>query len=146
MPRGRPAPLRVLALIGALCGALMTPACAGRSADEPRPSEIGVNSFLWRDSLDTIEFMPLASADPFGGVILTEWYANPEAPGEQFKITIYILDTRLRADAIKVNLAKQVFDSALGWRSVEPDPGTALQLENAILTRARQLKIATLEG
>src|SRR6185369_14156384 len=46
---------------------------------------IGVNSFLWRAALDTVSFMPLASADPFGGVILTDWYANPDKPGERTK-------------------------------------------------------------
>src|SRR6202012_72915 len=59
---------------------------------------LGVNSFLWRATLDTLAFMPLASADPFGGVILTDWYENPQTPGERFKINAIILDNTLRAD------------------------------------------------
>ena len=72
----------------------------GRKAPPNAPTAttgIGVNSYLWRAALDTVAFMPLASADPYGGVIITEWYVNPEKPDERFKVTIYILDTRLRA-------------------------------------------------
>jgi hypothetical protein len=68
---------------------------------------IGVNSFLWRASLDTLNFMPLASADPFGGVIITDWYSDPTTPNERFKATVYILDTRLRADALNVSIFRQ---------------------------------------
>jgi hypothetical protein len=67
--------------------------------------EIGVNSYLWRSTLDTLAFMPLTSADPYGGVIITDWYVNPEAPAERFKATVYILDSRLRADGLKVRPA-----------------------------------------
>lgn len=105
-------------------------------------SQIGVNAYLWRASLDTIAFMPLSSADAFGGVIITDWFADPNAPTERFKATVYILDTRLRADAVKVTLNKQVRSSA-GWLDAEVDPETMIQMENAILTRARQLRLAT---
>jgi hypothetical protein len=106
---------------------------------------IGVNSFLWRASLDTSSFMPLASADPFGGVIITDWYSAPEAPGERFKMTIYILDTRLRADGVKVSVFKQQQGAdGAGWADASVTPGTSAQLENAILIRARQLRIDTL--
>lgn len=72
------------------------------------PGSIGVNGFLWRASLDTLAFMPLASADPYGGVIVTDWYVNPEKSDERFKATVYILDTRLRADGLNVTIFKQV--------------------------------------
>jgi hypothetical protein len=104
-------------------------------------SGIGVNGFLWRASLDTVSFMPLASADPFGGVIITEWYAPPESPGERFKMTVYILDRRLRADGIKVALFRQRRDGATGWIDASTNPEARTQLEDAILTRARELKI-----
>ena len=71
------------------------------------PAGIGVNSFLWRASLDTLNFMPLASADPFGGVIITDWYSEGATPNERFKATVYILDTRLRADALNVSIFRQ---------------------------------------
>tara|TARA_B100001248_G_scaffold36938_1_gene23650 strand:+ start:2270 stop:2797 length:528 start_codon:yes stop_codon:yes gene_type:complete len=100
---------------------------------------IGVNSLLWRASLDTISFMPLEEADPFGGVIITEWYNNPNNPKERYKITIYILDTRLRADAVRVSLfMQQNLDGE--WVNVSTNEDTRFQLENSILTKARQLK------
>jgi len=102
---------------------------------------IGVNSFLWRASLDTIAFMPIASADPFGGVILTDWYENPDQQGERYKLNIYILDRQLRADGLRVAVFKQTRENA-GWRDVGIPADMALNLENAILTRARELRVA----
>ena len=102
---------------------------------------IGVNAFLWRASLDTIDFIPLASADPFGGVIITEWYRPPESDGERFKLNVYITDTQLRADAINVSVFREVEDGQGGWRNAPVDDRTAVDLENTILTRARELRI-----
>ena len=107
---------------------------------------IGVNSYLWRASLDTLSFMPLASADPWGGVIVTDWYVNPEQPDERFKMTVYILDTRLRADALQVAVFKQVKDAAGGWVDSAVSGQTELDMENAILTKARQLRLANVGG
>lgn len=101
---------------------------------------IGVNSFLWRASLDTVGFMPLASADPFGGVIITDWYSPPQTPGERFKVTVYILDRALRADGVKVAVFKQA-QTPTGWTDRAVGPETVAQMENAILTRARQLRL-----
>jgi hypothetical protein len=113
----------------------------GRPAAD-NPAAIGVNGYLWRASLDTLAFMPLASADPYGGVILTDWYTNPEKPDERFKCTVYILDTRLRADGLNVTVFKQKKDTAGGWVDVAAADQTASDIENAILTRARQLRLA----
>ena len=88
-------------------------ACATHSAPPKTaaaPNAIGVNSYLWRATLDTLAFMPLASADPYGGVVITDWYTNPEKPDERFKCTVYILDTRLRGDALKVTVFKEVVE------------------------------------
>ncbi|MGH6946790.1 MAG: DUF3576 domain-containing protein [Kiloniellales bacterium] len=104
-------------------------------------SGIGVNSFLWRASLDTISFMPLASADPFGGVIITDWYSPPESPDERFKLNIYILGRDLRADGVRAAVFRQRHDGAR-WVDAAVDSKTGFELENAILTRARQLRIA----
>jgi len=117
----------------------------GTGSGEGTGNGIGVNSFLWRASLDTTSFMPLASADPFGGVIITDWFTAPEAPTERFKMTIYILDTSLRADGVKVSVFRQAqAPDGSGWVDAAVTPGTAAQLENAILIRARQLRIDTL--
>jgi hypothetical protein len=107
---------------------------------------IGVNSYLWRATLDTLAFMPLASADPFGGVVITDWYVNPEKPDERFKATVYILDTRLRADGLNVTVFKQDRDAAGGWVDAPVAGQTDIDIENAILTRARQLRLANLNG
>jgi hypothetical protein len=103
---------------------------------------IGVNSFLWRGALDTISFMPLVSADPFGGVIITDWYQPPETPGERVKVHILILDRELRADGVRASVFRQKFANNQGWIDQPVDPKTPTDLENTVLTRARQLRIA----
>lgn len=102
---------------------------------------IGVNSYLWRASLDTLNFMPLQSADPFGGVIITDWYSAPTTPNERFKASVYILDTRLRADALNVSIFRQTNTNGT-WADASVDPDTEIQIENAILQRARELRLS----
>ena len=109
-------------------------------------SAIGVNSFLWRATLDSLSFMPLLSADPFGGVVITDWYASPEKPDERFKVTVYILDSRLRADGLNVAVFKQVKDVNGAWIDAPTAGQTETDIENAILTRARQLRLSTVNG
>lgn len=105
----------------------------------------GVNSFLWRASLDTLTFMPLASADPFGGTIITDWYSGAENATEQFKVTVYIQSKELRSDGLKVAVFRQTKDATGQWANATVAPETGIKLENAILTRARQLRVATVE-
>lgn len=104
---------------------------------------IGVNSFLWRASLDTLAFMPLASADPFGGVIITDWYSPPESPDERFKVNIFILDRQLRSDGVRAAVFHQHHDAGGAWSDAAIEATTQTDLENTILTRARQLRIST---
>ena len=103
---------------------------------------IGVNSFLWRATLDTVSFMPLSSADPFGGVIITDWYTPPEAPSERFKMNIYILGRQLRADGLRVAVFRQAQSGNGNWINATVKSETSINLENQILTRARQLRVA----
>ena len=105
-------------------------------------AQLGVNSYLWRATLDTLNFMPLASADPVGGIIISDWYAAPEKPDERVKVNVYILDKRLRADALKVSVFRQVRNAA-GWTDAQVNPDTSVKLENAILSRARELRLST---
>jgi hypothetical protein len=105
-------------------------------------SGLGVNSFLWRASLDTLAFLPIASADPFGGVILTDWYSPADGPGDRFKVNVYILDRQLRADALKVSVFRQVKDNSGTWRDATVAKETVSSMEDTILTRARQLRLA----
>ena len=103
----------------------------------------GVNSYLWRASLDTLADMPLKSADPFGGLLIYDWLSFTEAPDERIKATVYILDTRLRADGISVSVFRQI-KQGTEWVDADVDPDTKIQLENAILQRARGLKASIL--
>ena len=143
--------MRVLTI--ALC-ALVLAACGSSSQSDDSQSgataiesgsgkvTLGVNSYLWHASLDTLAFMPLASADPFGGVIITDWYSAPDDQNERMKITVYILDRRLRADGIKLAVFRQT-KGATGWTDAAVNPDTAVRLEDAILTRARELRLAS---
>jgi hypothetical protein len=113
-----------------------------RRDDASYASPLGVNSYLWRATLDTLSFMPLVSEDPFGGVIITDWYEDSKTPGERYKVNALILDKTLRADGIKISLFKQVMDKKTGsWRDRKTDPADARKIEDTILTRARELKI-----
>lgn len=102
---------------------------------------IGVNAYLWRGTLETLDFMPLASADPFGGLIITDWYQSVDAPGERVKLHVLIKDTALRADGLKVSVFRQVADGSGGWLDAPVAPETRRALEDKILTRARELRI-----
>jgi len=120
----------------------------GSKADKKVGGEgvgVAVNAYLWRASLDTINFIPLVSADPFGGVIITDWYTPAESPTERMKVQITILDRELRADGVRVAVFKQQQQAGPkggGWVDAQVDPRTNIDIENAILTRARQLRIA----
>ena len=118
----------------------------GKKGDaEDGSSGIGVNSFLWRASLDTVSFMPLASADPFGGVIITDWYSSEEKPNERFKVNIFILDKQLTSNGVKAKVFKQTA-TRNSWKDVSVASETERQMEDAILTRARQLRVAKLSN
>ena len=117
----------------------------GSKADrkENTGTGVAVNAFLWRASLDTINFIPLVSADPFGGVIITDWYTPAESPAERMKVQVTILDRELRADGVRVSVFKQTQSAkGGGWVDAQVDQRTNTEIENAILTRARQLRIA----
>ena len=116
-------------------------------ADTPEGGRIGlgVNGYLWRAALDTLSFMPLASADPFGGVIITEWYSPPEAAQERFKVNVYILGRDLRADGVRASVFRQEINGTGTWVDSVVEEGTSVKLEDSILTRARQLRIAAVQ-
>jgi hypothetical protein len=145
--RGVTTGVLAVSLLGlAGCGA--TRVFGGGQESQPAAAQtgIGVNGYLWRATLDTLSFMPLASADPYGGVVITDWYTNPEKPDERFKTTVYILDARLRADGLNVAVFKQNRDAAGNWVDAAPATQTETDLENAILTRARQLRLSNIRG
>ncbi|NMJ40984.1 DUF3576 domain-containing protein [Roseomonas sp. JC162] len=116
------------------------------TARTPRPGEadaggagLGVNAFLWRATLDTLAFMPLASADPFGGVIITDWYSPPGAGNERFKATAYVMGRQLRSDGVRVSVFRQVRQGN-NWVDAIVAPSTGAELEDRVLVRARELR------
>lgn len=125
-------------------GGLLLGGDSGSDKDESN-NPLGVNSFLWRATLDTLAFMPLVSADPFGGVIITDWYEDPKARGERFKVNALILDRSLRSDGVKVSLFKQQADTSGMWRDMAIEEQRARDLEDTILTRARQLRVKNMQ-
>jgi hypothetical protein len=107
---------------------------------------IGVNAYLWRGALETINFMPLASADPFGGLIITDWYQPAGLADERLKVHVLILDRSLRADGVQVAVFRQLRDARGDWVDEPVDTKTVSELEDKILTKARELRIAGLEA
>lgn len=125
-------------------------ACAGseRPTTELQAAQvntIGVNAYLWRGALETLSFAPLLSADSEGGVIITDWYANPSNPNERVKVTVTILDQDLRADALRVSASRQVSQGGT-WVEAPVQAATVQKLEDIILTKARDLRRKALAG
>ncbi|HTU53331.1 MAG TPA: DUF3576 domain-containing protein [Acetobacteraceae bacterium] len=111
----------------------------GRPTGANSGAALGVNAYLWRGALDTLSFMPLASADPFGGVIITDWWQPPQAPDERFKATAYILGRELTAGALRVAVYRQVLKNG-SWVDADVSPQTVADIENRVLDRARILR------
>jgi hypothetical protein len=123
-----------------------SPASQQAAAEAGGSGGIGVNAYLWRGALETLNFMPLASADPFGGLIISDWYQPTGLADERLKVQVLILDRSLRADGVKVSVIRQQRDSRGDWIDEPVDPQTVSQLEDKILTKARELRIAGLEA
>jgi hypothetical protein len=136
------AALTVLAVVGSGCT---------RNRDIPlqlapsRTTSIGVNTYLWRAAIDTVSFAPLLQADSSGGVIVTDWYTNPNSPSERVKLTVSILDQDLRADALRVAASRQV-NRGGAWIDAPVAAATVQKLEDIILTRARDLRRTAVGG
>jgi hypothetical protein len=139
--------------IAAAAALVLSVTAAGCAKNRNLPSRIapstlttiGVNTYLWRASLDTVSFAPLVQADPATGVIITDWYVNPRAPGERVKLTVAVLDQDLRADAIRVSAARQQNQGG-AWVDVPVTAATVQKLEDIILTRARDIRRTTVRG
>lgn len=139
-------PLIVVAVAAALAG------CHHRGGARPKldlaaskVTTIGVNAYLWRASLDTLSFMPMAQVDSNGGVIVTDWYANPASPSERMKVTVTILDQDLRADALRVAASRQLLQAGQ-WIDAPVQAATVQKLEEIILAKARDLRRSAVSG
>ena len=147
-----PSASRLLAATLAGAATLGLAACGGGNDERLRAdmaasqvTSIGVNSYLWRASLDALSFMPLAQADSSGGVIVTDWYANPASPEERVKVSVSILDQDLRADALRVAASRQVLQGG-AWVEAPVQAATVQKLEDIILTKARDLRRSAIAG
>ena len=125
---------------------LLALAACSRGGDRPKAdlaasqvTTIGVNSYLWRATLDTLSFMPLLQTDSNGGVVVTDWYTNPTTPTERMKVTVTVLDKDLRADAVRVAALRQLNQGGQ-WVAAPVQAATVQKLEDIILTRARDLR------
>ncbi|WP_313802866.1 DUF3576 domain-containing protein [Sphingobium sp.] len=149
MVRRLSTPLSAGLLLAAL---LPLAACGGGAKDRPKAdlaaskvTTIGVNAYLWRATLDTLSFMPMVQTDSNGGVIVTDWYANPNSPNERMKLTVSILDQDLRADALRVAASRQISQNGQ-WVDAPVQAATVQKLEEIILTKARDLRRMAIAG
>ena len=122
----------------------MTVGGASDKEKEAGKNPLGVNSFLWRATLDTLSFLPISAADPFGGTVLTDWYEDPDAPGERYKVNVLILDRQLRADSLKISTFRQKKEKNGQWSDAPTDAKLGRKLEDTVLTRARELRVKQL--
>ena len=142
---------RLTLSMAALIAAGITLSGCSKNRDVPitlapsKMTSIGVNTYLWRAAVDTLSFAPLVTADSNGGVIVTDWYVNPNTPGERVKLTVSILDQDLRADALRVAASRQVSQNGV-WVDAPVAAATVQKLEDIIITRARDLRRTTIGG
>ena len=142
---------RLHSLAAALVVIAVAASGCARNRDVPtelapaRLTTIGVNTYLWRAALDTVSFAPLLQADANTGVIITDWYVNPNARSERMKLTVAILDQDLRADALRVAASRQVLQNGV-WVAAPVAAATVQKLEDIILTRARDLRRTSVGG
>lgn len=153
-PSMSPAPITLARRAGYALAAVAAVAALGACGKKERPkadiaaakvTTIGVNSYLWRASLEALSFMPLLQTDSNGGVIVTDWYTNPKNPNERMKVSVTILDEDLRADALRVAASRQVSTGGT-WMEAPVDAATVQKLEDIILTKARDLRRSAVAG
>ena len=145
--------------LAGLCCAVLVAGCShgGKESEDPfgtrffepneRPGPAArVNGLLWRASIETLKFMPLSKADPVAGVILSDWYSAPTVVNERVKVEVFILGRDLRADTLRVSVFRQVRNDNGIWVEASTQPGTADKVEDAILTKARQIRLREVDN
>ena len=145
--------VRTFSLAGVAVAALLLGGCAHHRDKKPKVAELapakitllGINAYLWRAALDTVSFMPLTQVDSNGGVIVTDWYVNPQTPTERMKLTVTVLDQDLRADAVRVAASREVNQSGQ-WIDAPVAAQTVQKLEDIILQHARDLRRGAISG
>ena len=100
-----------------------------------------VNPYLWKASLETFEFMSFASVDPMSGIIITDWYTNAESADERCKLNIFIKGLEFNTTNLKVNSFCQKLSSSGAWVNKEVSEINDTKLENAVLNKAKKIRI-----
>jgi hypothetical protein len=103
--------------------------------------EFATSNILWRATLKSLEFLPLLNADYSGGIIIYDWYSQPNNSKEQIKISIQFLNNELRSDSVKVIAHKKVCDNADKCSNSILDQNFANSIKESIIVTARTLKI-----
>ena len=113
-----------------------------KDGDENKVANIGmpINPYLWKASLETLSFMPLSSADPFGGTIITDWYTAASNENERCKLNIFINGAELKTTNLKVSSFCQQYKEQR-WINKERNKGNDTKIENAILNKAKKLRL-----
>ena len=113
------------------------------SETQQQATSIGfpINPYLWQASLETLGFMSLSSADPFAGIIITDWYSSQGAPNERCKINIFIKGVKMKTDNLKVNSFCQSLSNGQ-WVDIKNNIDNDAKLENAILNKAKKLRLS----
>ena len=101
-----------------------------------------INPYLWKGSLDTISFMPLVSADPMAGIIITDWYTDQKNIYQRCKLNIFIKGVELKTDNLKVNSFCQTLNDNNNWVDQKVNNENNIKLENAILNKAKKIKLS----
>ena len=109
----------------------------GQNEDE---TGIGVNAYLWKGTLDVLSAFPLNITDPFGGVVVTDWFSLPQHGDEQFKLNVLIFSRQLRSDGLKVRLTRRKKEKNGAWQAISAHPGLQRHFHEVILLRARAFK------
>lgn len=145
--------MRPLTFAALIAGASVLSSCGGSDskaiAERYEPinmAEAGtfqVNGYLWQATLEVLRFMPFASTDSAGGTIVTDWYTNPQTSDERMKVRVNIVDSKLRADVLHVAVSRQLLGQNGQWVDVPVQQSTVAGIEDAILARARQIRILT---
>ena len=118
----------------------------GENQNQSTTASVGmpINAYIWKASLETISFMPLSSADPIGGTIITDWYSTTNNQKERCKLNIFISGKKLKTENLKVNSFCQEYKDQV-WVNKNIDKENNTKIENAILNKAKKLRLQSSE-
>jgi hypothetical protein len=111
------------------------------SKDKNTNFEFGTSNVLWRASLKTLDFIPLATVDYSGGIIITDWYSEGKLNKEQIKIQIRFVSTELRSESIQVISYKKICETNNECLNIAGNENFNKEIKDLIINSARQIRI-----